>query len=250
MLQQTDNPVMPRSYGGIQTFEKIGEHRQHDYDHVAVDYAQDYANAEYARAEKVAADERLTPQAKGEDIHGILDAALQEVQTRVQGQLESVERQLRETARKAQRPLAPSAEEAAQLAYVKDALTARAHGKGGDKVIMQEWEKALEIGDLLTVRVLLDGHGENLIRSARPKDRAELSLGRSFDELIRRSEDAIATPEQKKARADLLKLEATRIRLHEVQGNVQRQFKNARLQGNNLIDGQRAAMFDSVRRGW
>ena len=248
MDNQQDNPVMPRSYSGIATWEKYGEHKAHDYEHAVVDTVQDYANAEYARAEKIAADPRLTPQAKAEDIQTIFSAALDTVRERAAGQIESIERQLRETARKAQRPLAPSAEQAAQLIYVKDALTARAHGKGGDKVIMREWEKALDIGDLLTVRVLLDGHGESLIRASRPNN-ADVPLGVKFNDLIKRSEDALATPEQRRARKDLLKLESTRIRLHEAQSAAERRFKNARLQGTALIDGQRAAMFESTRRG-
>ncbi|MEO8391490.1 MAG: hypothetical protein ABI700_00720 [Chloroflexota bacterium] len=231
---------MPRSYGDIPTFATFGEHMGHDYDQSAISYVQDYADGEYNRAAKIAADERLAPQAKAQDIRAIVEAAAAETQQRVDGQLESTERQIAEAVAKAQRPLSAASDQVGALDYAHKVLSAKVRSSGA---LLQEWDKALKLGDKTTLRVLAD-FGESFYRRTEPK---ALSLPQFIVERQRQTEAAIASPEAAKARKDILRLEATRIRLVQLKRVQAERFKNVRIQNNQLVDGQELAQREHIR---
>lgn len=247
-----DDPIQPRTYNGIPTFALLLEHRHHDYDVAAVETVSNYADREYARAEKIAADERLTPQAKDTDIQAILSDAREEANERYWGQLETVQRQLDEAARKAVRSLAPKAEDAATLNYVTNALMTRASThQMKEPELFAIVEQGLAAGDLITARVFYDTGVEmhRLMHGSKPGE--QLFLGKRFEELRQRCDAALLTSEQKKARADVKRLEATRLRLHEAKSAVERRFKNVQITNNNgkasLVDGAEMARREMFR---
>ena len=196
-----------------------------------------------AKAGQIAANERLTLQARANDVKTITTAALAEVESRAKDELARIDESFPKLEAAARRPLSPNAEDVAALSYAREAFQAKARS---EEDVHKLWDRALVENDRTTLLMLAD-FGESFIRARRPTNVRDMPLGEFFNQRLRRTEDAVATKEQIAARAELLKLEATRLRLRATLVATKQRLGSVRIQNNQLVDSSADSMRAALR---
>ena len=232
------------------TFANYGEALAHpDYDTATVSYVSRPSEAALEQLQKIATNDRLSVQAKAEDFTALKSETIAEIEKRFDDSLAEIEAKRRELDKIAHRSVSPSPEEADALAYTRDALQTRITSGALDYAgLIQEWEMALAKGDRATLTVLTD-YGTSfeltLMRAAGQKNAQTTERVRR---LVRQSEDSIASPEGRKARAELLKLEATIFKMNQEFTRAAQLLRNAAFQGNAMVDRRREDMRERLRQ--
>jgi murein DD-endopeptidase MepM/ murein hydrolase activator NlpD len=212
------------------TFAQWGQHLNHEYEESTVNYYESRTEQAWSRAEAIAADKRLTGQARGEDISAVLREAQEEIEGMADHDLERIIADQDKARAASKRSMSVSPDEAAALNYLRESLTAQVAAKAithGD--VLSLWKDALASGDKAALRVFYD-NGAALLTAALGGKQIVGQDGRAFtgptiDDLRQQTDIALRTPEQAAAAAKVLKLEATRMRVVSARNAAKRRFE-------------------------
>ncbi len=198
------------------------------------------------QAEAVLQDERLAAAYKGEQVREIVEAAAKEIRDRGASTVERLTKELAELQGKTRLSAAPSKEEAAVLLYTRDALLARWASMDAP-AMAKDWEAALAAGDKITAKVYADFAPSVINQRLGIKPSLASGLAGPFGELGAKTEDALLTADQKKARAEIKKIEATLTRAKMAMSGRAARLEQARIMNGKLVDGAMIASAQHIR---
>jgi hypothetical protein len=208
-----------------------------------LDFVQRPFNEAWKQAATIAADETRTLPYKGEQIQGLFKRAADEIRQRGQGTVESLTKEQAALQVKARVSVAPAADQAAQLIYTRDALAARWHTMTADQMY-QDWQAALDAGDKITAKVYGD-FAEPALRATLGV-REDVPLTRIAD-LATKTEDLLASAEQKKALAEQATVAATIAAVQRIVSGRVARLEQARIVNGQLVDGAEADQAQNLR---
>lgn len=218
------------------------------YDKTIVGFVSKPGDEAWAQAQKLVAATEYTPEYKRQEMLRLFPAALAETEKEAAEELAKLAEREPALEKQARRPFAPpDSVDAVRLQYVTDALHAQV-AELSEFEIYARWERALEDGDTVTARVMYD-HAAALIRRTRGKGKEQQSIpmGDRYLRLRERTDDFLASPEQRTARAKLRELQETRKQINITLNQTKARFNGWRIDRGELIDGQRAAIRNTVK---
>jgi hypothetical protein len=226
-------------------------------DQSALDYVYRPIDTAWAEAEKIAARQEYTPDYKQAEIKKLFGAALAEMESNYQYEVEKLDQEDKSLPKATRAPFAPSAEDAPRMLYTVEALRARAARMETINDLHTFWNEILEDGDTVTARVLLD-HGVDIARRILQrtlKGKGAKNLNPMGDyrtrDLMTKTEDMLSTPEQKKARQALANVAATRFQLEITKSRALARLNGWKMNAKGeLTDGARAAAGTQIRRSF
>lgn len=214
---------------------------QAEYENTTVEYVNTPRVDAVAQAQQIAADSRYSADYKREQITGLFETAAAETESRVAEQLESVERRLAEAQQRSVAQFAPKPEDAAALLYTREALAQRLNGMPATAV-REMWQAAITGGDYITARVMAD-----FLPSLHKDDKGNSALFPWYEEMRQSTEDMSLTADQRAARAEVRKLEATKFRVKNALAAARSDLgKKFAFNGNELMLEPRAALRQQV----
>jgi hypothetical protein len=176
------------------------------HDQYQVDYVTRPFDQAWEKAQRIAANKDLKPEARNRDITAYLNDARSEIVERERTTIAELEAEKAKLEAKTQRDTTPpSADEIVQLNYVRDMLRG---GNYNDFTLEKAFQQAIEAGDKVTARVFLD-FGEQLVREKREPRYRDMPLSARFKELTAKADELLASDEQRKARERIRRIEAT-----------------------------------------
>lgn len=184
----------------------------------------------WTAAGKLAADETRTAEYRRVEIRKSLDAAAAEAQARANQSIADLEAKLPDLRAKAMLD-SPAPEQAAQLLYLRDELTVRWKRMNAGEM-QADLQAAITTGDTAKLRVYRY-HGLEALHEKLGFKPDHPMPGQLLD-LAARLDEALATPDQRKARAELAKTEATIQQARSLTSKVARQAQGWRLNGKAL----------------
>lgn len=230
------------------TFESLNEAYAHEHDESHITWLTIPLEQAMPQLEKVAQNTRLTPQARNEDFAAIKQQAKADIETRYDNELAEIETRIAALEPKAKRAFSSDLD-AAKLNYTREALHAQvSSGQLSELTLYQRWEEALTTGDLVTVQVLHD-HAAAFIQATRPKGQPS-TLSDRAKALLKRSNDALRSPEQKRAHAEILRLEATRWQARKAHMAALSRLENTSFGSAGMVDRREVEMRERMRQSW
>lgn len=174
---------------------------------------QNRAEAAWTRAERIAADQRLTINARNEDIAGLMQNAVNDIEGYAQPIISELEVEIQRLELAATPSVTPSPTEIAQAAYVRD-LLANKWQTTTIQEALAEWQRAIVSGDRIVARVYRDffipvwqEKQAELLRPQFPHTKAaDVRPSLEVLELVERTTEMLATPEELKARLALAEM--------------------------------------------
>lgn len=168
------------------------------------------AETAWARAERIAADQRLTVNARNEDISALMQTTVNDIESYAQPIIAELEAEIQRLELAATTSIVPSPTEIAQAAYVRDLLANRWQTMTIQEAL-EEWRRAIASGDRIVARVCRDffvpvwqEKQAELLRPQFPHTKAaEVRPSLELQELVERTTEMLSTPEELKARLAL-----------------------------------------------
>jgi hypothetical protein len=215
------------------------------YDRSAVASVEQPGNDAWAQAGKLAASTDYTRDYRIEGIGKLLPPALAEAEREAAAELAKLDKAEPALQQQARRPILPSTLDAARVQAVKDALHAEAPSTPTQDM-WEKWEQALN-GDPESAWVFYY-HGETLLRRTLPKELQKFGIDKErYEQLRERTDDTLATPEQRAARVKLREVQETRKRINGALVQTRARLNGWRLDGDTLIDGLQASMRAKIK---
>lgn len=196
-----------------------------------------------AEIEKIARNKTLDMAYKREQIKRIAGGAAAMIEQETAEVIERLATERARNAHKARVSVVPSAEEAARLAYGRDALRERWRGANGPE-LFADWQAALEAGDTLTARLYADFLPAHLRRGRSDHG----TLPTRYAELAALTVDALRTDEQRKAHRAAQDAEAAQQAIEQQARSLTRKLHAIRLLDNGeFVDADQQAYASEIR---
>jgi len=235
------------------------------YDKTVVGYVEKPGLEAIAQAEKLAAATEYTPAYKHEAISKFMPDAAEATRLAAKEEREKLAKEIESLKPKTRhQQVLPASMDAARVQAVKDALHALAASASSGEMYTL-WENSLEHpGDKETAWVFLY-HGpvllrrtmrreeypgvtlDGVVRRQTPRDDAKLPLGSRYDRLKERTDEFLATPEQRAARVKLNEADATLKRINGAENVMLSRMTGWRIDRDGFVDGMTAGMRAQLR---